>query len=194
MNSPIGKIVRLQIQPAGLKFGVKPEQYYDPSKLMPTETLVLTPQGAFARGPQGTVLDIHHAEHPASKNSGGRNDLSVGFTAHYAAMRKQFGAHMADGCAGENILVETSERVDLARLARGLWIEHGASKMRVRLQSFRVARPCVPFSKYASRQEDGDELKPVLQFLNDGMRGFYCVLEDEGEFTVAVGDEVFAWE
>jgi len=188
---PIGKIVRLQIQPAGLKFGLKPDQYYDPSKLMPTETIALTPQGAFAREPQGAVLDIHHAEHPASKNSGGRNDLSVGFTSHYAAMREQFGAHVADGCAGENILIQTSERVDLARLASGLVIEHGASKTRVRLQSFMVAKPCVPFSKYASHKEDGEELKPVLQFLNDGMRGFYCALEEAGEFTIAVGDEVF---
>ena len=191
MNSPIGKIVRLQIQPTGLKFGTKTEQYYDPSKLMPTETLTLTPQGAFTRGPQGAVLDIHHAEHPASKNSGGRNDLSVGFTSHYTAMREQFGAHVADGCAGENILIETSERVDLARLASGLVIEYDPSKTRVRLQSFRVARPCVPFSTYASRQEDGEELKPVLQFLNDGMRGFYCALEEPGEFVIAVGDEVF---
>ncbi len=191
MNSPLGKIVRLQIQPAGLKFGLKPDQYYDPSKLMPTETLTLTPQGAFARGPQGAVLDIHHAAHPASKNSGGRNDFSVGVTAHYTALRGQFGAPVADGCAGENILIETSERVDLARLAGGLLVEHRGSKARVRLQSFMVARPCVPFSKYASHKEDGEELKPVLQFLNDGMRGFYCALEETGEFTITVGDEVF---
>ena len=35
-------------------------------------------------------------------------------------------------------------------------------------------------------------VKEALQFLNDGMRGFYCGLADSVTTTVAVGDTVFA--
>src|SRR6185436_12587044 len=104
---PLGRIVNLQIQRSSLKLGEKPNRWFDPAPLLPVDELALTPNGAIARLPDGgTLLDIHHANHPATRNNG-TNDISVGFTSHYAAMRQRFGPHLPDGIAGENILVES---------------------------------------------------------------------------------------
>ena len=89
----LGRIARLQIQTAALKTGDKPRERYDPAALLAVETLTLTNAGAEARGPGGErVLDVHHLRHPQSRQHQGENALSVGFTAHYAAMRERFGA------------------------------------------------------------------------------------------------------
>jgi hypothetical protein len=191
---PIGKIVRLQIQPSPLKAGEKPHRTYDPSPLMAVERLALTAQGALARLPNGdAVLDVHHTAHPHSRNNGGKNDLSVGFTAHYAAMRERFGSHLADGCAGENILVETDRAVELVSLAQGLVVQPQGNAAPVWLAAARVAAPCEPFTHYAlGSAVEAAELKQALQFLEKGMRGFYFGWEGEGEVTVAVGDTVWA--
>src|ERR1700694_4918441 len=105
----LGRIVRLQIQRSKLKRGEKPNRYYDPAPLLAVDELTLTPHGALVRlAGGGTLVDIHHAAHPDTRHLDRTNDLSVGFTPHYAAMRERFGAHLVDGCAGENILVETA--------------------------------------------------------------------------------------
>ncbi|MBI5828131.1 MAG: hypothetical protein HZB20_01000 [Chloroflexi bacterium] len=191
---PLGKIVRLQIQPSPLKAGEKPHRTYDPSPLMAVERLALTAQGALARLPNGdAVLDVHHTAHPHSRNSGGKNDLSVGFTAHYDAMRGRFGSHLANGCAGENILVETDKVVEVASLAQGLVVQPQGNAAPVWLAAARVAAPCEPFTRYAlGVAVEAAEFRQALQFLEKGMRGFYFGWEGEGEVTVAVGDTVWA--
>ncbi len=70
------------------------------------DQLRITPQGIGANTPEGKhVLDIHHRSHPNTRSEGD-NVISIGFTSHYSAMRKQFGEHMVDGIAGENIIIE----------------------------------------------------------------------------------------
>ncbi len=120
---PLGPIVRLQIQRASLKLGEKPNRTYDPAALLEVDALTLTPAGAVALLPDGSaLLDVHHTAHPRSRNSDGVNDLSVGFTGHYARMRANYGPHLSDGCAGENILVDTVEAAHtvVEELQRGL--------------------------------------------------------------------------
>jgi len=185
---PLGKIIRLQIQRSRLKLGEKPNQYYDPSALITVKALNLTPKGAFAVVNGETILDVHHADHPDTRNSDGVNDLSIGFTSHYQAMRARYGDHLFDGCAGENILVAVSAREDLAALASGLVIQNGDAASAVRLTDLMVALPCAPFSKFASKSSDPQTVKGALQFLDQGMRGFYCVVNQEA--TIRVGDEV----
>jgi hypothetical protein len=52
-----------------------------------------------------------------------------------------------------------------------------------------VAHPCRPFTGWAlGKQVEPEELKQHLQFLDNGMRGFYCV--GEGVGTVSLGDSV----
>jgi hypothetical protein len=189
---PLGRIVRLQLQRSKLKLGEKPNRVYDPAPLLAVDELTLTSGGALARLPAGaTLLDVHHAAHPATRNNGGHNDLSVGFTSHYAAMRAEYGQHLADGCAGENLLVEVSETVSLERVAGGLVIQPAAGGEPLRLNNVRVDLPCVEFSRYASRTTEAEAIKRALQFLDHGRRGYYCTYEASQPAVVAVGDEVF---
>jgi len=61
----------------------------------------------------------------------------------------------------------------------------------VRLHVLQVAHPCRPFSGWAlGGVVETAVLKETLQFLEDGMRGFYCV--GVGSGIVAVGDRVVA--
>src|SRR5438270_6299133 len=102
---PLGRVVRVQIQRSKLKLGEKPNRVYDPAPLLEVDELTLMPEGALARLPDGgLMLDVHHPAHPETRNLDRTNDISVGFTPHYAAMREHYGAHLVDGCAGENIL------------------------------------------------------------------------------------------
>src|SRR5690349_534109 len=118
----IGQIKQVQIQRTGLKHGAKPARYYDPSPILVTEQLLLTPDGVIGVTEAGEqVLDVHHIAHPTSGNAG-MNGVCVGFTSHYRAMRERFGAHVTDGCAGENILVETAEEFELAALGQRIAI------------------------------------------------------------------------
>ena len=189
---PLGRIVRLQIQRSSLKLGQKPNRHYDPAPLLEVAALTLTSSGAVALLPDGSaLLDVHHAGHPNSRNNDGANDLSVGFTGHYARMRSRYGPHLRDGCAGENILVENARAIDLAAIQRGLAIQ-SANGTWLWLHSVRVALPCVEFSAYAARQFGPDATKTALQFLDHGLRGFYCVFEGPDNATVRVGDSVCA--
>jgi hypothetical protein len=188
---PLGRIVRLQIQRAALKVGEKPCRVYDPAPILALGELTLTPQGAVARLPDGaTLLDIHNAAHPHTRNVEGVNSLSVGFTAHYAAMRAQHGPHVVDGCAGENLLIETDQRVDFSMLARGLAIQAAGTDALVWLRMHKVAAPCREFSGFVMGGAGAPALKEALQFLDGGLRGFYGALAQADPVIVALGDRV----
>ena len=190
---PLGQVVRLQIQRSSLKRGEKPHRHFEPAPLLEVAELTLTPEGAVALLPDGSaLLDVHHAGHPRTRNSDGVNDLSVGFTGHYARMRSQYGPHLADGCAGENILVENGAHLDLAAVQRGLAIQSAATGAWCWLRAVRVALPCVEFSTYAARPAGPEGLKAALQFLDHGLRGFYCAFDEPQPATVSVGDTLWA--
>ena len=188
---PLGRVARLQIQRSKLKLGEKPNRVYDPAPLLAVDELTLTPEGALARLADGSmVVDVHHPAHPDTRNLDRTNDLSVGFTPHYAAMRERYGLHLVDGCAGENILIETTGRVTLADIGGGLVIQPAGGGPPVRLQVVRHAPPCREFSGYASRSSEPEVIKETLQFLDDGLRGFYCALGESAPVVVRVGDAV----
>ena len=191
----LGKIVRLQIQRFNLKRGEKPHRTYDPAPLLAADELTLTRTGACLRADDGSfMVDVHNAAHPHSRNRDGVNSLSVGFTSHYAAMQARFGDHFAPGWAGENLLIATDQIVALEQVARGLVVQ--TARGPVALASVIVATPCKPFSGFALRTDCAtiEELKAALQFLDHGMRGYYCALASAAPATIAVGDEVFAAE
>lgn len=187
----LGSIVRLQIQRASLKVPAEPEERYDPAGLWSVPDLTLTASGAQTLLPNGDLLlDVHNAAHPHSKNVRGFNDLSIGFTGHYAAMREHFGPHLTDGISGEAILVALERQVALEELKAGVEIETAAG--RVALRALRVAKPCSPFSKFACRSVEPAAVKEALQFLGDGRRGFYCGYEGAEPVTIAIGDRVWS--
>jgi hypothetical protein len=186
----LGRIVLLQIQRDSLKTGEKPVRVYDPGPLLPVERLAVGPDGALAQAPDGSwLVDVHHRAHPHTKNEDGVHGLSLGFTSHYARMRERFGERITPGCAGENILVAVEHRVTLDDLTRGVALLDAAGRELVRLDVLQVSHPCRPFSGWAlGKVVDSDVLKETLQFLDDGMRGYYC--RGVGSAIVSVGDRV----
>jgi hypothetical protein len=187
----IGRVARLQIQRTSLKLGQKPDRVYDTSPLLSTQQLRVSPSGALAILAGGhTEIDVHHLDHPGSQNAG-LNGVSVGFTPNYARMRERYGDHMTDGCAGENILVETAQAISLSDLERGLVIRSEAGE--AWFGSICITRPCLEFSRYSLRlplaERDSAEIKSALQFLDGGTRGFYVT--PAGEAVISLGDRVY---
>jgi len=186
----IGTITRLQIQRGSLKRGEKPTRVYDPSLLLSVPALNVTPDGALGGTPDGTwIVDVHHRDHPLTKNEDGLHGISLGFTSHYSAMRAHFGEKLEVGCAGENIIATADRRFSYDDLAGGVAILSPDGQERVRLKVLQVAHPCRPFTGWALGETvEPEELKKHLQFLDNGMRGFYCT--GEGTGTVSLGDQV----
>lgn len=180
--TPLGRVVRLQVQAAPLKSGEKPNRVYSPAAIVEVEELLLTPDGAVGiDGAGARILDVHNTAHPATRYTDG-NTVSFGLTSHYARMRERFGPHMVEGCAGENILVETAAPLRLHELGERVGLRSAQSQEILEFATLRVALPCVEFSKFAIRNQDAApaDLKPVLQFLDDGTRGFYVTAARAG--------------
>ncbi len=191
----IGLIKLVQIQRSSLKQGQRPQRYYDPAPLLVVERLLLAGPGVSALSAAGElIIDVHHAGHPETKNSMGRNGISIGFTSHYRAMRDRYGAHLSDGCAGENILVESDHVWSLDELGATMMIERADGQI-VALDGLMTAAPCVEFSRFAHLSAEpltSDQLRTTLQFLDGGMRGFYARLADgQPDAEIRAGNRVF---
>ncbi len=192
----IGIVARLQIQRSRLKIGQKPFRIYDTSPLLAVSQARVSPEGVIALLPDGAMLaDVHHCDHPQSQHVV-KNAVSMGFTANYARMRERFGDHVVDGCAGENILIQTTEPIDLYAIERGVAIHCAVDDAELWLQNVQIALPCLEFSRYAlcrpRAEEDSVDVRETLQFLSSGTRGYYTVpANHHGPITVSLGDRVF---
>lgn len=190
----IGQVRQVQIQRGPLKQGNKPHRYYDPAPLLVVERLLLTPQGVIGVTSEGEeLIDVHHAAHPESRNAG-VNGISLGFTSHYNAMREKFGAHLTDGRAGENILIETNEEFSRAIPGGRVAIQARESGRLACLEHVEVAAPCVEFSHFALNElmpVPAATLREALMFLDHGRRGFYATLRGGEPFIVRAGDSIF---
>ena len=198
----IGTIKQVQIQRSSLKTGQKPHLYYDPTPLLVIEQLRLSREGVVGILADGSeIIDVHNSEHPQSKNQG-ENGISIGFSSHYQSIRKQYGDHLWDGCAGENILVEVEdERIfTLSDLGSRVAILSSVSDQFVYLSELLVAVPCVEFSRFAANfgmPLAAEQQKAALQFLHKGRRGFYTTFasdQNPDRAIVQAGDRVFAVE
>jgi hypothetical protein len=188
----IGRLVLLQVQRTTLKTGVKPNRVYDPTPLIHVPRAAVTPDGVLGWGDRDAwVVDVHHRAHPHTKNDDGVHGVSVGFTTHYGAMQGKFGDRLTLGCAGENLIAESEGMISLDDVARGLVVTAPDGTEKVRLQVLKAAEPCRPFTGWAlGNAVEASVLKEHLQFLCDGMRGFY--LQAEGSAVVEVGDLLHA--
>jgi hypothetical protein len=188
----IGTVTRLQIQRGSLKRGEKPTRVYDPAPLLAVAALSVSPDGALGASPDDPdawIIDVHHRAHPQTKNDDGLHGISLGFTSHYSAMREHFGDKLSVGCAGENIIASAERRFSYEELEGGVAVLAPDGTERVRLRVLQVAHPCKPFTGWAlGKQVEPEELKKALQFLDNGMRGFYC--QGEGTGTVTIGDSI----
>src|SRR2546422_4024248 len=172
----IGAVVRLQIQRSSLKTGEKPHRVYDPSPVLSVRRLAVDGDGVLGeREDQSWIVDVHHRAYRRTKIPDGLHGVSVGFTSHYDAMRQRFSDRVTLGCAGENIIVETSRRFTLEDLVAGLVCVGAGGAEGVRLGVLEGAHPCRPFTGWALGNVGGSEvLKSHLQVLGGGTRGFYC--------------------
>ncbi|HSG45404.1 MAG TPA: hypothetical protein VLA72_19840 [Anaerolineales bacterium] len=99
----LGMVKLVQIQPSGLIVKTDGGEIYDPSRRVEVDRLLITQLGIETLINGDRVLDIHHINHP-DKAYDNKDLVSIGFTSHYEAIREQFGEHMMDGTAGENII------------------------------------------------------------------------------------------
>ncbi len=190
----LGEIIRLQVQTTSLKVGERPHTRYDPAGIVSVPRLELEPGGVNGFTDDGTRLDdVHHAQHPRSK-SRGSNAISVLFTAHYDEIRKRFGDWLADGIAGENILVRCDRYLNESEVSSGIHIRSSDGE-NIDLERVIVADPCVEFSRYAMRFPDDQRpdrsVTEAVQFLSDGMRGYYTIYQG-APVSIRPGDLVYA--
>jgi hypothetical protein len=192
----LGRVKLVQVQPNGLIIETSSGYFYDASRLVNVDSLTITSKGIEVLTPEGEhVLDIHHIDHP-DKAYDNDDLVCIGFTSHYQAMRAQFGEHMVDGIAGENITIEYDQEVWLDDLGQQIAIENADTGHMARLDVLSFAAPCAEFSHFASRSQNkklpAAELKDTLQFLGKGRRGFLLVFSENQEpATVQPGDRVF---
>ncbi len=153
---PVGQVRLVQLQPSGLIIDA-PEPgpvrtFYDAARRVEVSSLQISPGGIEATLPTGErVLDIHHLDHP-DKAYDDDDLVCVGFSAHYDAMRRQFGEHMVDGIAGENILIDYPDEVWPADLGDQVAIENQETGEMALLEMVSFAEPCVEFSRFCARR------------------------------------------
>ncbi len=182
----LGTVVRLQVQRSRLTPGPRSARAYDPAPLLEVSALDIGPRGVIGATPQGPVLDVHHADHPDSRNRGFRNGLSLLPRRHYTRMRQTYGPHLLDGIAGESVLLDAVGPWAETDLAAALELE--TTDGWLALTQVLAAPPCVEFSRFCldDPQADagGQAVQAALEMLDHGLRGFYAMTEGTGRVTV----------
>ena len=180
----IGKIIQLQVQQEALKKGEGPDRYYDVGGILVVPAARLSSDGVTGLLGEREIHDVHHSQHPRSKH---RQSSAISFNAsqNYDRISHQFEFEKIIGYGGENIVIELVEGFDLAGIIEEpdiaflVGTKNGLQGM---MTGIKVAKPCVPFSEYVLNRDtkpSAELIKDTLQFLDDGMRGYYCSWEGE---------------
>ncbi len=186
---PVGEIVLLQIQRRALTGG-RPN-VYRPEPLLEVDALAIEPGGVSAEVDGRIELDVHHREHPDGAGFTPDRALSIGFTAHYAAMAERFGSAPI-GIAGENVIVASGQVLTQPELAGGIRVEHADGTV-TELDRAKVAAPCPMFTRHLRGTPDAtiEEIAEDRAFLHRGMRGFVLRLDHRADrVVVRAGDRV----
>ena len=170
-------VLRVQVQTSRLK--PLPAKAYDPSPLLAVDAVEVDERGCVGLKDGERVVDVHHADHPDSRNVKLGNGISWVDVAAYERARERFGGHLVDGVMGETLLLD-------ARPPEGDLVLGG-----LLLVDVRPMPPCVGFSRWCAREQvEGEELEAVLSWLSDGARGWAARVVGRG--TVTVGDVLAA--
>lgn len=191
MLQEVGRVIALQIQREPLKEQREKDRLYLPQgKLAPCEAITLTLKGitAFYNGVE--TLDVHHVDHPRTRNTV-KNPISFGLTGNYQKMRAEFGEHMIFGIAGENILVESDLLLTEETIEQVIF--RATDGREAVLENVIVALPCEPFTTFClgGGEIPAPKMKSTLQFLSNGVRGFYCTSASDAPQTIQLGDTMF---
>ncbi len=169
----LGPVVRLQVQRSRLKPGAAGPRSYDPGPITRVDALRVDRGGATGELAGQVVPDVHHADHPDTRHRRGGNGLSLMTTAGYSRLRARYGPHLADGVAGENLLVDAAR--PLGPDLEGRDLEVLTAEGPVRLTRVAVCTPCVEFTRWCLRLEPeasvDDEVLAGLDALDSGARG-----------------------
>jgi hypothetical protein len=175
----IGTVARLQVQRSPLKPGPRGARVYDPAPLLEVSCLDVGPRGVTGDG----HLDVHHADHPQSRNVRLLNGLSLLPRAHYERLRARFGPHLVDGSAGESVLLETDGPWTAEDVTGELLLETADGGL-LPLSGGSPAAPCVEFTRFCLQRPPGpddEELAAALEELGGGTRGFYVLAGGQGQ-------------
>jgi len=186
------RIIGLQIQTRPLKPGRAPYREYRPEGLQPVDRLLVSPRGNHGEwaGPdrEHAAIDVHHQDHPQSRDRKGKGGISVIGTGDYLRLREQYGPHLVDGVAGESVLVDAADGLAEAAFPADFSIRTASGMINFRLG--RVADPCVEFSRFCLGEEAGpevsDAVRKALIDLDNGHRGYRAAAAGSG--TVTIGD------
>lgn len=195
----LGTLVFTQIQQSPLKVGERTERRYDPAPILRVPKMRLTCQGVFGITEAGAeIIDVHHVDHPQSRNRGNANGISINFLPHYDRMRDRFPLRstgvIGDGIAGENLVIQPEPDFALDDIGSELMVEVAATGQHVKLEDVMVIPPCAEFSCYlAGETIGGAQLRETLEFLSDGTRGFYASMQlKHPAVVVQAGDALYA--
>lgn len=172
----LGTVVRLQVQRSRLKPGPRGARVYDPAPLLEVAALDVGPRGVVGVTTTGPVLDVHHADHPDSRNVRLVNGLSLLTRGHYDRLRQAYGPHLVDGVAGESLLLDPVRPWSARDLQGALELETEDGWLL--LSELVPAPPCVEFSRFClddlSADAGGGPVQMALEQLDHGARGFYA--------------------
>jgi hypothetical protein len=185
------QIVRLQVQIEPLKFGKAPLRRYDPSPIESVHRLQVSPEGGFGLGERrGSVIDVHHTDHPRSRDRKGQGGLSVMGTGDYRRLRERYGERITEGIAGESILLDAPD--GLAGIEMPSEITVVTAGGAIAMTNVRVADPCVEFSRFCLGQQPSstvdDTVRQALIDLGDGARGYRGAATGSG--VIGLNDHV----
>lgn len=183
------RIVRLQVQRSPVKIGKAPLRDYQPATLVPVDSIEAGPRGVTGVTADGErVLDVHHQDHPHTRDRRGRAGILFMGTGDYTALRERYGEHLLDGIAGETLLLDAPEGLAGRRIPERVTVRTATGP--VELHGVRVAEPCVEFSKFCLRQPMSpvvdDAVKATLIDLDGGARGYRAIAA--GQSVIAAGD------
>lgn len=175
----LGTVARVQLQRSRLKPGERGARRYTTDPLLEVPEVEVGPRGLRGTGELAGLLDVHHADHPDTRNVRLRNSLSLLPRAHYAQLRERFGPHVADGTAGESLLLDTDGPLTAEDLAGTLLLDTEEGDPLV-LTEVAAAPPCVEFSRWCAGSDEPGAVEDALAFLASGRRGFYARVEGSG--------------
>jgi hypothetical protein len=185
------RIVLLQVQRSPVKIGSAPMRYYDPAPLVPVTSIKVDPRGVHGiTGDGEVILDVHHRDHPQSRDPGGDAGILLMGTGDYRALRERYGDHLTNGIAGETILLDAPAGLAGGDLPDTVTVSTAAGP--IELRGVRVAEPCVEFSRFCLGRPTSpvvdDVVKATLKYLDGGSRGYRSIAAASG--TITVGDVI----